>query len=41
MLMRKELEIGDLITHTFLLDCIEEAFLFAERGEGMHVVINP
>lgn len=41
MLGRKVLEVGDLITHTFTLDSIEEAFFFAESKEGMHVAICP
>ena len=41
MLARKALEVGDLITHTFPLDSIEEAFLFAESRVGMHVGICP
>jgi len=41
MLMRKVMEVGDLITHTFPLDSIEEAVLSAESKEGMHVAIHP
>lgn len=41
MLGRKVLDVGDLITHTFPLDSIEEAFLFAESGKGMHTGIIP
>jgi len=41
MLMRKVLEVGDLITHTFPLDSIEEAFLSVESKEGTHVAIRP
>jgi L-iditol 2-dehydrogenase len=41
MLRRKVLEVGDLITHTFPLDSIKEALLFAESKEGMHVAICP
>jgi len=41
MLARKALNASDLITHTFPLDSIEEAFLFAESGKGMHAAIIP
>ena len=41
MFTRKVLEVGDLITHTFPLNSIEEAFHFAESRDGMHVAICP
>jgi L-iditol 2-dehydrogenase len=41
MLAREALNVSDLITHTFPLDSIEEAFLFAESGKGMHIAIIP
>lgn len=41
MLARRTIEIGDLITHRFPLDSIEEAFLAAERTMGMHVAVCP
>ena len=41
ILARKALNVSDLITHTFPLDSIEEAFLFAESGKGMHAAIIP
>ncbi|MFH1486655.1 MAG: L-threonine 3-dehydrogenase, partial [Chloroflexota bacterium] len=34
-------EVGDLITHRFPLDSIEEAFLFAESRNGMHAAVVP
>jgi L-iditol 2-dehydrogenase len=40
-LARKALNVSDLITHTFPLDSIEEAFLFTESGKGMHAAIIP
>ena len=41
MLKRKALEVGDLTSHTFPLDSIEEAFHLAESNQGMHVAICP
>ena len=41
MLARKAMDVSDLITHTFPLDSIEEAFHFKEKGEGMRVTICP
>lgn len=41
MLAIKAIKVDDLITHTFPLDCIEEAFVFAESGKGMHLAIIP
>jgi threonine dehydrogenase-like Zn-dependent dehydrogenase len=41
MLARRTIEIGDLITHRFPLDSIEEAFVAAERMMGMHVAVCP
>ncbi len=41
MIERKRIEVGDLMTHRFPLDSIEEAFLFAESLKGMHVAITP
>jgi L-iditol 2-dehydrogenase len=41
MLARKALDVSDLITHTFPLDSIEEAFPFAESRNGMHTAIIP
>jgi len=41
MLARKALNVSDLITHTFPLDSIKEAFLFAQSGKGMHTAIIP
>jgi len=41
ILARKALNVSDLITHTFPLDSIKEAFLFAESGKGMHAAIIP
>jgi L-iditol 2-dehydrogenase len=41
ILARKALNVSDLITHTFPLDSIEEAFIFAESGKGMHAAIIP
>ena len=40
MLAKKILDVSDLITHTFPLDHIEEAFLFAEKRIGMHVAVR-
>jgi L-iditol 2-dehydrogenase len=41
MLAMGTLEVGDLMSHTFPLDRIEEAFHFAESNKGMHVAICP
>lgn len=41
MLAKEILDVSDLITHTFPLDSIEEAFLFAEKRIGMHVAVCP
>lgn len=41
MIAGKKIEIGDLMTHKFPLDSIEEAFLFAESHKGMHIAITP
>lgn len=35
------LKVSDLMTHTFPLASIEEAFRFAESRQGMHVAISP
>ena len=41
MLAKKAVKVGDLISHSFSLDSIEEAFRFAESMVGMHVAICP
>jgi len=41
MLARKDLDVSDIVTHTFPLDSIETAFHFAEKREGMRVTIYP
>ena len=41
MLARGLLRIDDLVSHTFPLDSIREAFLFAESRIGMHIAILP
>ena len=41
ILASKILVVGDLITHTFPVDSIQKAFLFAESKKGMHVAICP
>jgi L-iditol 2-dehydrogenase len=41
MLAKGSIAIGDLITHTFPLESIREAFLFAESRNGMHVAVLP
>jgi L-iditol 2-dehydrogenase len=41
MLARGVVEVGDLITHTFPLNSIEEAFRFAESKVGMRIAICP
>jgi len=41
MLARKAMDVSDLITHTYSLDSIEEAFHFKENRYGMHVGIYP
>jgi L-iditol 2-dehydrogenase len=41
MLARKVMDVSDLITHTFPLDSIKEAFHFKEDRYGMHVAICP
>ena len=41
MLAREAVKVSDLITHTFPLDSIEEAFRFAESRVGMHIAIHP
>ncbi len=41
MLAGKTVKVDDLTTHTFPLDSIEEAFLFAEKRVGMHVAVRP
>jgi len=41
MLVTKAVKISDLITHTFSLDSIKEAFLFADSKAGMRVTIRP
>ncbi|MFA4836652.1 MAG: alcohol dehydrogenase catalytic domain-containing protein [Dehalococcoidia bacterium] len=35
------LKVSDLISHTFSLDRIQEAFIFAESNNGMHIAISP
>ena len=41
MLATRALEVSDLMSHKFPLDSIEEAFLFAESRQGMHVAVIP
>jgi L-iditol 2-dehydrogenase len=41
MLAKKVIGVSDLITHTFPINSIEEAFYFKENGYGMHVGICP
>ena len=41
MLARKAIDLSDLITQTFPLDSIEEAFHFKENRCGMHVGVCP
>jgi len=41
MLAKRTIVIDDLITHTFPLESIKEAFLFAESRKGMHVAVLP
>jgi len=41
MLARKAIDVSDLITRTFSLSSIEEAFRFAESKIGMHIAIRP
>jgi len=41
MLAKKVIDVSDLITHTFPLDSIEEAFYFKENRYGIHVGISP
>ncbi len=41
MLASKRIDITDLISQTFPLNAIADAFLFAESKAGMHVAIHP
>ena len=41
LLASGQLEVKDLITHSFPLEAIDEAFRFAESRQGMKVVIHP
>ncbi len=41
MLGKGEVGVGDLVSHTFPLDAIKEAFALAEARTGMHVAVCP
>jgi L-iditol 2-dehydrogenase len=41
MMVRKKIDVSDLMTHKFPLDSIEQAFLFAESLKGMHIAVIP
>ena len=41
LIVDNKVQVDDLITHTFPLDAIENAFLFAETKKGMHISILP